>query len=36
MGNDGTFYKGVFVLTLFFGLGFGVGYKVNLFRIDHS
>ena len=29
MGEDGTFYKGVFLMALFFGTGFGVGYKVK-------
>ena len=29
MGDDGTFYKGVFLMVFAFGTGFGVGYKVN-------
>ena len=28
MGDDGTFYKGVFLMVFAFGTGFGVGYKV--------
>lgn len=29
MGEDGTFYKGVFLMAIAFGTGFGVGYKVK-------
>ena len=28
MGDDSTFYKGVFLMVFAFGTGFGVGYKV--------
>ena len=28
MGDDGTFYKGVFLMVFAFGTGIGVGYKV--------
>ena len=28
MGDDSTFYKGVFLIVFAFGTGFGVGYKV--------
>ena len=30
MGEDGAFYKGVFLLSITFGLGFAAGYKVRL------
>ena len=29
MGEDGTFYKGVFLMVFAFGTGFAVGYKVK-------
>ena len=29
MGEEGTFYKGVFLMVFAFGVGFGVGYKVQ-------
>lgn len=40
MGEDGTFYKGVFLMALVFGTGFGVGYKVKrpalLYSLHHT
>ena len=34
MGEEGTFYKGVFLMVFAFGVGFGVGYKVE--ELQHS
>ena len=40
MGEDSTFYKGVFLMALVFGAGFGVGYKVKrpalLYSLHHA
>ena len=34
MGEEGTFYKGVFLMVFAFGVGFGVGYKAKEWRME--